>query len=146
MRLRRRLARASFRTLAWSAVVVAVGVWALVRTALGHQVILNWLVDQVDGRVAGSITVESLRSGGIFSGARLVGVRLATPQGEPFLTADSVEVSYSLRGLISGDLAFRGVRLWGAEMEMAWTPGLEGSTLDRWRAPLRPPVEPRQEG
>jgi len=138
MRLHRRLARASLRTLVWSALLVALGVVALLRTALGHQVVLNWLVDQVDGRVSGRVQVESLRSAGILRGARLVGVELRTPQGETFLTADSLEVSYNLRGLISGDLAFRRIRTWGVEMELAWSEGVEGSTLDRWMAPPRP--------
>ncbi|MDT8341622.1 MAG: translocation/assembly module TamB domain-containing protein [Longimicrobiales bacterium] len=143
MRLRRRLARASFRTLAWSTLVVAVGVWALLRTAVGHQVILNWLVDQVDGRVAGRVVVDELHSGGIFHGARLLGVELRTPTGEVFFTADSLEVSYDLLGLVRGQLAFRNVRVWGADVELAWREGVEGSTLGRWMAPQRPPPAPR---
>lgn len=137
MRLPLRIARASFRTLAWSALFITGGVLALLRTALGHEVVLGWIVDQVDARVAGRVDVAGIRSGNILRGGRLLGVELRTPRGQVFLTADSVEVAYSVRGLLTGDLTFRQVRVWGVEMDLVWEPGEERSTLQRWIASSR---------
>ena len=122
MKLHLRLARASLRTLAWTLLILAGGVVALLRTALGHEVILGWAVAEADARV-----------------------ELRTPEGQVFLTADSVELSYSLRGLLGGDITLSDISLWGAEMDLVWEPGQERSTLQRWVSSPRP-VEDRQAG
>lgn len=142
MRLHLRLARASRRTLVWAAIFIAGAIFALLRTAVGHEVVLNWLVDQADGRVAGSIEVEGIRSSSLFQGATLQGVRLVTPEGDAFFTADSLRVSYRLRGLLTGDLSFADIRLWRPVLELAWDDDAEGSTLGRWAASPRGPVGP----
>jgi hypothetical protein len=118
---------------------------ALLRTALGHEVILGWAVAEADARVAGRIAVQGIRSGNILRGGRLLGVELRTPEGQVFLTADSVELSYSVRGLLGGDITLSDVSLWGTEMDLVWEPGQERSTLQRWVSSPRP-VEDRQAG
>jgi len=126
------LARASLRTLLVAALLVLGALFALLRTGLGHQVLLDWGLDQVRSRVAGSLQVQTLRSGNILNSGRLIGVELRTPDGELLLQADSVGVRYDVRGLIGGRVAFSDVEVWGVEMDMVWTPEDEGSSLSRW--------------
>jgi autotransporter translocation and assembly factor TamB len=145
MKFHLRLARASFRTLAWSLILVAVGVLALLRTALGHEVILGWALAEANQRLAGRVEVEGLRSANILRGSRLLGVELRTPDGQVFLSTDSLELSYSVWGLIRGDLILRNIRVWGTEMDLVWSRDREGSTLERWLSSPGP-VPPRPEG
>ncbi|HSM04774.1 MAG TPA: translocation/assembly module TamB domain-containing protein [Longimicrobiales bacterium] len=141
------LAKASFRTLAVAAFLVVGGVFVLLRTGLGHQVILDWTLDQVRNRVAGSVDVATIRSGNILSGGRLVGVELRTPRGDLFARADSLELRYDLRGILSGDLALTDLRVWGLEMDLDWTPEQAGSTLSRWiRGTTAAPAEAEDDG
>jgi hypothetical protein len=136
-RLPFRIARASLRTLVLALIFIVGGVLALLRTALGHEVVLNWLVAQADQRGAGTVQVDGIRSGGLLSGARLYGVSLRTPAGLPFVTADSLDVSYRIRGLLSGTVALDDVKVWGLGVDFTWERGTEGSTLARWLGPGR---------
>ncbi|MEJ2540769.1 MAG: translocation/assembly module TamB domain-containing protein, partial [Gemmatimonadota bacterium] len=128
----RLLAQASFRTLAVATVLVAAALFALLKTGLGHQVILDWSLDQLRNQVAGSVQVQSLRSGNILRSGRLVGVEFLTPEGDPVIRADSIGLRYDLRGVIGGRIALTDIQVWGLEMDMTWTPEVQGSTLSRW--------------
>lgn len=131
LKARWRLARATVRTLLWVVLGLALLLVGLVRTAVGHRVVLAWGLDQLRSRVAGSVEVDEIRSADLLDGARLVGVRLATPEGDTFVEADSLEVTYSIRGLLTGVLAFQDVHLWNPrvvlERDSAGT-----DTFDRW--------------
>lgn len=112
LKARWRLARGSIRVLLWAtALLLATGVF-LLETALGNRAVLGWGVGQLGARVAGSVEVDDVRSANLLRGARLVGVRLSTSEGEPFVEADSLELSYSLLGLLRGALAFEDVHIW----------------------------------
>lgn len=112
LRARWRLVRASARTLLWVTIgLIAIAAF-LLRTGMGNRVVLGWGLDQLRSRVAGTVEVDEIRSADLLSGARLIGVRLVTPDGSTFIEADSIEASYSWRGLIGGAIAFDQVRLW----------------------------------
>lgn len=138
LRARWRLVRASARTLLWVVVGLVVVAAFFLRTSPGHHLLLGWGVDQLRSRVAGTVEIAEVRSADLLSGARLVGVRLATPDGATFVEADSVEASYSWRGLLGGGLAFDGVRIWNPRVVLERdSAGID--TLDRWLHGDRPP-------
>lgn len=140
LRARWRLVRASARTLLWVTVGLVALTAFLLRTAAGHRVMLGWGLDQLRNRVAGTVEVDRIRSADLLSGARLVGVRLATPDGGAFVEADSIEASYSWRGLLGGALAFDGVRLWNPRVVLERdSSGVD--TFARWLRGERPAGE-----
>lgn len=140
LRARWRLARASARTLLWVTVGLLALTAFLLRTAAGNRVVLGWGLDQLRSRVEGTVDVDQIRSADLLSGARLVGVRLATPDGGTFVEADSIEASYSWRGLLGGSLAFDDVRLWNPRVVLERdSTGVD--TFARWLRGDRPAEE-----
>ena len=95
------LARASLRTLLVAGLLVVGALFALLRTGLGHQVLLDWGLEQIRSQVAGSLDVQTVRSGNILRNGRLVGVELRTPGGDLLLRADSIGARYDVRGIFS---------------------------------------------
>jgi hypothetical protein len=126
------LARASLRTLLVAGLLVVGALFALLRTGLGHQVLLDWGLEQIRSQVAGSLDVQTVRSGNILRNGRLVGVELRTPGGDLLLRADSIGARYDVRGILSGRTALSDIEVWGVQMDMIWTPEDEGSSLTRW--------------
>ncbi len=131
LKARWRLVRGTLRILVWVAFGVAVLAGFLLKTGLGHRTVLGWGVGQLRARVAGSVEVSEIRSANLLRGGRLVGVRLSTPDGDPFVEVDSLELSYSLGGLLRGDLAFEAVRLWNPRVVLDRDTAGTGS-LARW--------------
>jgi hypothetical protein len=134
-----RILKGTTRTVVWTAFVVVLALGFLLRTALGHEVVLGWGLDQVRSRVAGSLEVREIRSATLFKGARLVDVRLATPGGRPLFEADSLEAQWDLFGLLSGAVALRDVFVWGPRFTFERDDST--STLTRWLGsePAPPP-------
>lgn len=130
LKARWRLLRGTVRTLVVGALVLGMAVGFLVRTALGHRIVLGWGLDQVRARVAGTLEVDEIRSATLFKGARLVGVRLATAEGRPFVTLDSLEAQWDLIGLITGTFALDDVRLWTPRFTLEGDS--LGTTIGRW--------------
>ena len=131
LKARWRLLRGSLRVVVWVAFGVAVLAGFLLKTGLGHRTVLAWGVGQLRARVAGSVEVSEIRSANLLRGGRLVGVRLATADGDPFFEADSLELSYSLGGLLGGALAFETVRVWRPRVVLDQDTAGTGS-LARW--------------
>ena len=130
LKARWRLLRGTVRTLGVLVLIVAIAVGFLVRTALGHRIVLGWGVDQARARVAGTLEVDEIRSATLFKGARLIGVRLATAEGRPFLELDSLEAQWDLLGLIRGTFALDDVTLWAPDFTLEQDS--LGTTLARW--------------
>lgn len=131
LKARWRLIRGSLRVVVWVAFGLALLAGFLLKTGLGHRTVLGWGVGQLRARVAGSVEVAEIRSANLLRGGRLIGVRLATPEGGTFVEADSLEVSYSLGGLLRGALAFEAVRLWNPRLVLDRDSAGTGS-LARW--------------
>ncbi|MBT8336140.1 MAG: translocation/assembly module TamB [Gemmatimonadetes bacterium] len=135
-----RVTRHTVRTLFGVVLVVALGAVVLVETAMGHRTVLGLGLGQLESRIAGTVEVDAIRSASLLRGARLVGVRLSTPEGDPFLVADSLEASYALSGLMRGDLVFDGVRVWNPRVLLT----RDSAGIDTFRQWLRgdePPAE-----
>lgn len=125
-----RILRGTTRTVVWVAFALTLALGFLLRTALGHRVVLGWGLDQVRSRVAGTLEVGDIRSATLFKGARLVDVRLATPEGRAFFEADSLEAQWDLFGLVSGAVALTDVFVWGPHF--TYERDDVGSTVGRW--------------
>ena len=94
------------------AVGAIAGVVILTRTSAGQVFVLEQALRRFEGSLNGEIVVSGLRSPGLQRGVRLLGLRLVAPDGNSVLAVDSVEAEYSLRTLLSGELALAGLTLW----------------------------------
>ena len=88
------------------------GVVSLTLTSAGQAFLMEQALRRIEGILNGEITVSGLRSPGLHRGVRLLGLRLAAPDGSSLLAVDSVDAEYSLRTILSDELAFAGVTLW----------------------------------
>ena len=88
------------------------GVVILTLTSAGQTFVMEQALRRIEGTLNGEITVSGLRSPGLHRGVRLLGLRLAAPDGSSLLAVDSVDAEYSLRTILSGELALAGVTLW----------------------------------
>jgi hypothetical protein len=135
LKARWRLAKAAVKVFVALVALLVLAGFILLRTGLGHRLALEYGLDQVRTRVAGGIEVAEIRSANLIRGARLVGVRLFTPEGDPFVTVDSIEVSYHLPSLLRGNLVLADVQVWHPRLVLARYPGEESGTLGRWIGP-----------
>ena len=97
---------------------VAGAVWVS-RTSAGRELALQWALERVRPVVNGSITVDSLGSGGLLGGATLHDLRLSDTTGHLVLVADSIRARYSFAGLIGGTRTIADLDLWGAVVDLA---------------------------
>ena len=88
------------------------GVLILTRTSAGQGYLMGQALSRIEGMFNGEITVSGVRSPGLHRGVRLLGLRLVAPDGSPILAVDSAEAAYSIRTLLSGEVALAGVTLW----------------------------------
>lgn len=130
LRARWRLIRGTAKTLAAVSVVLALGLGFLVQTALGHRLVLGWALDQARARIGGTLDVTEIRSATLFKGARLIDVRLTTPDGEAFVVVDSLEASWSLPGLLTGALSLDDITIWAPRVTLEQD--ADATTLGRW--------------
>ena len=112
----KRLTKKVFGVGAAVLLALAVGAFSslllLTRTSAGQALVLERVLERIDGVVNGEIVVSGLRSSGLHRGARLVGLRVRAPDGTALMTADSVEVEYSLREVLRGDVVLSAITLW----------------------------------
>jgi autotransporter translocation and assembly factor TamB len=126
------LGRSTLKWLAWIGAGFLVLGYFVLQTAAGNRVVLEWGLDRVRGSVAGTLDVGDIRSANLLRGARLLDIRMLTPEGDTFVVADSLEASYSIGALLDGRLGVSDVRLWGARFDLARGSADVASTLDRW--------------
>ena len=105
-----KIAAGALITLALGAIA---GVLILTSTRPG-QAFVGWskALRRIEGNLNGEITISGLRSAGLDRGVRLLGLRLVAPDGSLVLAVDSAEAEYSIREILSGDVALSGVTLW----------------------------------
>jgi hypothetical protein len=89
-----------------------VGVVVLTRSSIGQAWVVEQVLRRIEGSLNGEIVVSGLRSPGLHRGARLLGVRVTAADGGPILVVDSVQAEYSVRTMLSGDIALTGLTLW----------------------------------
>ena len=73
--------------------------------------------------VSGEITTTGSSTERLLEGVRLYGLTVRGDDGEPVLLADSVQVGYTWRTLLSGDVVFDTLALWGLRAMISRGPG-----------------------
>ena len=101
------------------AVGAIAGVMGLTRTSAGQAFVMEQALRRIEGNLNGEITISGLRSPGLHRGVRLLGLRLMAPDGSLVLAVDSAEAEYSLRTVLSGEVALSGVTLWRPRLTVA---------------------------
>ena len=104
-----KIAAGALITLALGAIA---GVLILTSTRPGQAFVMEQALRRIEGNLNGEITISGLRSAGLDRGVRLLGLRLVAPDGSLVLAVDSAEAEYSIREILSGDVALSGVTLW----------------------------------
>jgi hypothetical protein len=104
---------------------------ALVKSRPGQRFVLDAALDVLRGSLAGTLTVDSIRSGNLLGGATLVGVTLDGEGGRGFLTADSARVGYSPLSLFGSVPRVRSLALFGPRVEISRYPGEEAANVTR---------------
>ena len=94
------------------AVGAIAGAWILTRTSAGQGFVMEQALSRIEGTLNGEITISGLRSQGLHRGVRLLGLQLVAPDGSSVLAVDSAEAEYSIREVLSGEVALSGVTLW----------------------------------
>ncbi|HSG08417.1 MAG TPA: translocation/assembly module TamB domain-containing protein [Longimicrobiales bacterium] len=108
---------------------------AAMKSRSGQRYVLDLVLSRTRGSLAGSLTVDSIRSGNLLGGAVLVGVRLDAAGGRRFLEADSASVRYSLLSLLGAPPRIASVTLFGPRVEISRYPGEEAMNVARLVAP-----------
>ncbi len=106
-------------TLGVLVLLVAAAVAVLNWSGPGQRLVLDQILDRLRTSLAGELRVDRIRSSGLLGGATLIGVDLDTGDGRDFFSADSIQLRYSARGLISGDPRFQSVTVWGLRLEIS---------------------------
>ncbi len=113
----------------------------------GQRLVLREVLDRARGMLAGSLTVQAIRSPTLLDGATLVGLRLDAAGGRPFLSVDSLRVHYSLLSLLTGRPRLTSVVLWNPRVEITRYPGERDANVSgllREKAPAaHPGADPR---
>ena len=94
------------------AVGAIAGVLILTRTSAGQAFVMEQALKRIEGTLNGEITISGFRSPGLHRGVRLLGLQLVAPDGSTVLAVDSAEAEYSIREVLSGEIALSGVTLW----------------------------------
>lgn len=104
---------------------------ALVKSRPGQRYVLDLVLERARNGLAGTLTVDAIRSGSLLSGATLEGVHLVTSDGRPFLDADSVTVRYSLLSLVGAAPRIASVALFGPRVVISRYPDEERPNVSR---------------
>lgn len=89
-----------------------VSIVVLTRSSFGQAFVVEQVLRRIEGNLNGEIVISGLRSEGLHRGAHLLGVRVTAADGGPILAVDSVEAEYSIRTMLSGEVALTGLTLW----------------------------------
>ena len=101
------------------------------RTRRGQSLVLDEVIDLLEGAINAEITYEGVRSSELTRGATLFGVRVTGLDGRPFLVVDSLRTTYAWRTFLSGDVVLESLVLWGADLTISRYPGEEEFNADR---------------
>ncbi len=104
--------------------VLVAAILFLTRTPPGVQKVGGYVVRSLGDRISGKLTVRRVSSrGGLLGGVTLHGVELQAPGGRPFLSADSVRLSYNWRSLLAGRIVFDRIGLFRPRLVLEKLPG-----------------------
>jgi autotransporter translocation and assembly factor TamB len=129
---RRPLWRRALRWGRWSvAVLLLLAVVFFTQTGRGQRIVVDELLERVQGSLAGELTVEGVRSSALIFGATLTGVRMDAEGGRRFLEADSAVLRYSPLSLALGSPRLRSTTFHGLDVEISRYPGDDFTNVDR---------------
>jgi hypothetical protein len=94
----------------------------LSQTPWGHGRVLKLTLGALGKQVRGALHVQRI-DGNLLTGARLYGVRLVGQDGEPFVVADSADLDYDLRTLLTPRIVFNKVVLYQPQVFVRRMPG-----------------------
>jgi hypothetical protein len=95
---------------------------ALMRTDPGRARVLALVLDVLDERLNGELTVGRIE-GRLRLGARIYDISLIGHDGVPLLVADSAEIDYRLGTFLGGDILINRVVIYDAEVSVHLMPG-----------------------
>jgi hypothetical protein len=114
------------------AVVGGAGLFlVLTRTGPGQRWLVQAMTDRVSRALGGEVRVANVRSADLLSGARLYGVEMDGPDGEPFVRADSVVATYFWGALLTGNISVSSLVVYGPRVRIARLRGQEASNVSR---------------
>jgi hypothetical protein len=103
--------------------VLAVGaVYLLASSGWGHKKVLSLTLHTLGPSVHGTLFVRRI-DGNLLSGARLHGIALRDGKGRPFVLADSADLTYDVRSLLSPRIAIRKLVVYNPEIHILRYPG-----------------------
>ena len=112
-------------------VLIIAAVVVLTRTDFGVERAGGFALDQLRGEVDGQLEVGRVQSRGLLRGVTLHDVVIREHDGRPFLLADSARLTYRLRTLLAGDIAFNRLLLHSPTIYVERLPGQEEWNYDR---------------
>ena len=118
-RKKRSFGRHVLRWVMWTLVAVTLVVFALLQTGQGQNLVVDGALSRIRDSLAGELTVGTVRSGTLLTGATLIDVRVTAEGGREFFRADSLEVRYSPLALLRGAPRVRDVTVWGLGLEIS---------------------------
>ncbi|MFW5951210.1 MAG: translocation/assembly module TamB domain-containing protein [Gemmatimonadota bacterium] len=127
----KRAVRYTLVALAVLAVVVLGLVLFLTRTGPGVDRAGRFALERLRGAIEGELDVGRITSSGLLEGVTLHEVTLTGPDGRPFLAADSARLSYRLRTLLGGAIAFDRLTVYRPEVVIERLPGDEEWNYER---------------
>ncbi|HEX8210363.1 MAG TPA: hypothetical protein VF584_09245 [Longimicrobium sp.] len=92
------------------------------RTRAGHDRILEYTLNALARNVQGSLDVQRI-SGNLFEGARVYGISLKEKDGTPFVVADSADITYDVRTLLSPRIRINRLVLYKPNIYVRRSPG-----------------------
>lgn len=107
--------------------VAGLGLAALVlyvaaSTGPGQEWVLRFTLDRLGRSLQGRLVIERV-SGNLLTGARLYGIRLTGPDGVPFVVADSADLDYDIRTLLTARIHIEDVTLYQPQVLVRRMPG-----------------------
>ena len=113
------------------------GYLMLVKTSRGHRVALDLLLDRTRATLAGDLVVDGIRSGNLLTHATLTGLELSAEGGRRFLSADSVELRFSLLQLFNRNEGreLSSIIVWGLDLEISRYASEQLSNVQRVLSP-----------
>ena len=103
----------------------------LLRTQQGHNLFLRAALTQAASYVNGELAVGRLTSIGLLRGFTLHDVRIADPEGRPFILVDSLRVRYSVSDLLRRHIVLVPADIWGPTVVLETLQGDAQSNVGR---------------
>ncbi|MCG6989863.1 MAG: translocation/assembly module TamB domain-containing protein [Gemmatimonadetes bacterium] len=134
-RPRRRWGRAFLLALFTVGLVVGGIGTALVKSDRGQRLVLDAVLSRVRGALAGELVVDGIHSRNLLGGVTLLGVHMSAAAGRPAVTADSLQVRYSLLSLIRHAPRIRSLTVWGPVVRIMHLAGDTDTNVAQLQAP-----------